>query len=416
MVITASGHDSRTLGQRELIVMAALVMSLNALTIDGMLPAIGQIAQDLGADQGNRRQLIISVYLLASGIGSLLPGSLADRFGRRPVLLASLAGYCAISAMIATVQNFDVLLVLRGLQGLASAGLFVVPSAVIRDRFEGDQMARMMSLVSAVFITVPVIAPSLGQAVLLVAGWRWIFVGLTGMGLLAALWVWLRLPETLDPDDRQSLDLPVIARNMGTAFFNRSAVGYVLGTALLIGGVFGYVNSAQQLIGEHFHAGAWFPIVFGATAAMLAVSNLVNSRIVERFGARRVSHTGVMVFIAVSLAQVWAAYARDGEIVWFLPLMATNLMLLGFLGSNFGAIAMQPFGAIAGAASSAQQFVRMFGASLVGLAIGQAYDGTARPFALAMLIGSVTALALVMYSEKGKLFRRLNPPKAKTTA
>jgi DHA1 family bicyclomycin/chloramphenicol resistance-like MFS transporter len=289
----------------------------------------------------------------------------------------------------------------------------VVPTAIIRDRYEGDRMARLMSLVSAVFIAVPVIAPSLGQAVMLFAGWRWIFVLLALMSLAAAAWVFVRLPETLDPANRQRIVLPVIVRNMRVALINRASVGYVLGTMLLIGAVFGYVNSAQQLIGEHFGAGEAFPLVFGGTAAMMVVSNLVNSRIVERFGARRVSHTGVFVFIAVSMVQVWAAHNRPDSLAWFIPLMATNLGLLGFLGANFGSIAMQPFAAIAGAASSIQTFFRMFGAAVVGLVIGQSYDGTAQPFAHALLICSVGALLLVSFSERGRLFRRLNPPRGK---
>jgi DHA1 family bicyclomycin/chloramphenicol resistance-like MFS transporter len=182
---------------------------------------------------------------------------------------------------------------------------------------------------------------------------------------------------------------------------------------LLIGAVFGYVNSAQQLIGEHFGAGDAFPIVFGGTAAVMVVSNLINSRIVERFGARRVSHAGTLVFIVVSLVQVWAAHYRPDSLWWFIPLMATNLALLGFLGANFGSIAMQPFATIAGAASSVQTFFRMFGAAVVGLVIGQAYDGTARPFAHALLFCSISALLLVTYSERGKLFRRLHPPPPK---
>jgi DHA1 family bicyclomycin/chloramphenicol resistance-like MFS transporter len=286
----------------------------------------------------------------------------------------------------------------------------VAPVALIRDRYEGDQMARMMSMVSAVFIIMPVIAPSMGQAVMLFAGWRWIFVTLAMMGTIAALWAWIRLPETLTEENRQTIDVPVIVRNMRTALFNRASIGYVVGTSLLIGAVFGYVNSAQQLIGEHFGAGEWFPVVFGGTAAMMAVSNIVNSRIVEKFGARRVSHTGVLIFIVVSCVQVWASLNRDGEIFWFIPLMATNLALLGFLGANFGSIAMQPFANIAGAASSVQTFFRMFGAALVGLVIGQSYDGTAQPFAFALLTCSTLALLLVLYSEKGKLFRRLNKP------
>jgi DHA1 family bicyclomycin/chloramphenicol resistance-like MFS transporter len=299
---------------------------------------------------------------------------------------------------------------MRCLQGILSAGLMVVPIAVIRDQYEGDSMARLMSLVSAVFITVPVVAPSFGQAILLVSEWHMIFLVLSLLAVLAAVWVWLRLPETLDPANKQDIHLPTIVRNMRTGLFHRPSIGYVFGTALLIGGVFGYINSAQQLLGEHFGVGSMFPIVFGGTAAMMAVASLVNSRIVERFGARRVSHIGMLTFIVVSLCQVYAAHYHPGELVWFVPLMATNLGLLGFLGSNFGSIAMQPFASIAGAASSIQTFVRMFGAALVGLMIGQAYDGTAKPFAFALLISSILATLLVLYSEQGKLFRRYHRP------
>jgi len=412
MMLTGFRRNETPLGQRELVVMLALLMSLQALAIDGMLPALDEMARELGAGDGNRRQLVVAAYLLAGGLGTLIPGSLADRYGRRPVLLSSIAAYSLLSLAIAFVNDFTTLLVLRGIQGLLAAGLFVIPNAIVRDRFEGDQMARLFSLISAVFITVPVFAPSLGQAVMLFAGWRWIFVILAGLGALAVAWTWLRLPESLHPEYRQDIHLPTILHNMRVALFHRSSVGYVLGTSLLIGSVFGYVNSAQQLIGEHFRAGDWFPVVFGGTAAMMVVSNVVNSRIVERFGARRVSHTGIFIFIGVSLMQVWAAYNRDADLMWFLPLMSLNLMLLGFLGANFGSIAMQPFSHIAGAAASVQSFFRMFGAAVVGLVIGQAYDGTARPFALALLTGSVSALLLVLFSERGKLFRRLNKPGA----
>jgi len=416
MATAALPPDSRTIGQRELVVLVALLMSLNALAIDAMLPALDNMAADLGAGEGNQRQLVVAVYLLASGLGCLWPGSFADRYGRRPLLFFSLTAYALLSLLMAMVDRFDLLLAGRAAQGVLSAGIMVVPMAVIRDRYEGDQMARLMSLVSAVFITVPVIAPSLGQAVLLVAGWRFIFVGLAVIAGIAASWVWARLPETLDPANRQAVELPAVVRNMGTALIHRGAIGYVVGAALLMGGVFGYINSAQQLIGEHFGAGEWFPLVFGGTAAMMVVSNLVNSRIVERFGARRVSHAGVLVFILVSAVQVWASHQRPGELAWFLPLMAMNLALLGFLGANFGSIAMQPFARVAGAASSVQTFVRMFGAAVVGLFIGQAYDGTARPFSNALLISSLASLLLVLFSEKGKLFRRLYPPARPTAA
>jgi DHA1 family bicyclomycin/chloramphenicol resistance-like MFS transporter len=402
------------MGKRELIVLLALLMSLNALNLDAMVPALDEMAAELGVLAGNRRQLVMAVYSICVGLGCLIPGSYADRYGRRPILLLALAAYVLCALLVAVLHDFHMVLVARGLGGLLAAGLLVAPMAIVRDLYEGDAMARLMSVIAAVFITVPVIAPSMGQAVLLVAGWRWIFVGLAGVGALAAVWVWFRLPETLKPENRQAINLPVIARNMHAALVNRASIGYVIGTLLVMGGVFGYVNIAQQLFTEHFgisdHA---FPMVFGATAAMMAVANITNSRIVMRFGARRVSHTGVLIFIAVAALQVWASVYRSGQLEWFLPLTAINLALLGFLGANFGSIAMQPFAHIAGAASSVQAFFRMFGAAMVGMLIGQQYDGTARPFALALLICSTLALGFVLYSEKGVLFRRLNmgPPK-----
>lgn len=407
---TQAEHIAPGLGRRELVVLLAMLIALQALAVDGMLPALDEIAHDFNVVEANRRQLVIGLFLLCAGAGSLIPGLLADRFGRKLLMMVTLVFYVVTSFACAFVTSFDLMLVARAVQGLSTAGLMVLPGAIVRDQFEGDAMARVLSLVSAVFITVPVIAPSLGQAVMDVAGWRWIFVGLGAMGLLMMVWVGWRLPETLHPEFRQEIKPVVLVRNMGIAATARSAMGYTIGSGLVVGTVFGYVNSAQQLVGEHFQAGDMFPYVFGGTATAMVLSSLVNSRIVERFGARRVSHAGLLLFMGVAALQVWVAHSsHSAQIEWFLPLMACNLALLGFLGSNFSSIAMQPFAEIAGAASSIQAFLRMVLASLIGIAIGQAYDGTARPLALAMLSAAAITLGLVLFSEKGRLFRRLHP-------
>ncbi|WP_338243211.1 multidrug effflux MFS transporter [Aurantiacibacter hainanensis] len=414
MATTASPLDSLPLGKRELIVLLALLMSLNALGIDAMLPALDEIAVDLGVGEGNERQLIIAVYTIMMGVGCLVPGSYADRYGRRPIVFLALAAFSALSLVTAMLTDFTSMIVIRGITGLLGAGLMVVPMAIVRDLYEGDHMARLMSTIAAVFITVPVFAPSIGQAILLAGSWRLIFVALALVGAAAAVWVYFRLPETLSDENRQEVNVPVIARNMTLALINRQSIGYVLGSMLVMGGVFGYVNSGQQLYQDAFGiSDAVFPILFGATAAMMSFTNIVNSRIVMKVGARRVSHFGVLMFMAVSAVQVWSSYVHPGNVYWFVPLMSMNLALLGFLGANFGSIAMQPFARIAGSASSVQTFFRMFGAALVGMVIGQAYDGTPIPFAWALLICSTSALLLVLFSENGKLFRRLNvqPPK-----
>lgn len=405
----ATGFPMR---QSEFIVMMAMLMALQALAIDAMLPALGNIATDLGVSDPNRRQLVVGLFLLASGLAALLPGSLADRFGRRAVLLISLACYIVFGFACAVATEFNTLLVLRVLQAIGCAGLTVLPNAIVRDRYAGDTMARMSSTISVVFMIVPILAPSLGQLILLVAGWRWIFATLGVLGCIMALWVWRRLPETLRPEYRQTISPGAIARTMATAATCRASIGYVVGAGLVTGSLFGFINSAQQLLAEHFEAGETFPLMFAGCAMAMACASFANSRIVERFGARRVSHSGVLMFIAISSLQVVLAHSPHQTLWQFLPVMALNMCLIGFIGANFGSIALQPFARTAGAAASLQVFIRMVLGSVLGIVIGQAYDGTARPLAIALLVCGTLSLLLVLFSERGRLFRRLNPPGA----
>ena len=408
MTSPAPAERAFPMGEREFVALMASLQALQALAIDAMLPALGVMSRDLGVTDPNHRQLVVGVFLICSGLGSLFPGSLADRFGRRAVLLACLGGYIVFSLAAALAGEFNTLLVMRGLAGLFSSGLIVVSAAVIRDRFAGDKMARTQSLVSMTFMIVPMIAPSIGQALLLVADWRWIFGAMALLGGAVATWVFLRLPETLHPEFRQSINLGAIAGNMRVALGNRAAFGYVFGMALIQGALFGYINSSQQLVAEHFGLGEAFPLFFGAMAVMMMLANLTNSRIVERFGARRVSHVALIGYIVMAGLQLWLA-SRPDETVWeFGVVMTLNLCLMGFIGANFSAIALQPFARIAGAAASVQVFMRVVIGSVLGAVIGQAYDGTARPLAAALLAAGVLGLLFVLFSERGKLFRRLH--------
>ncbi|MDZ4307530.1 multidrug effflux MFS transporter [Allopontixanthobacter sp.] len=408
--MTTSASPTRPqLGERELIAMMASLMSLQAFGIDGMLPALGAMAAELGAS-GNDRQLIIAAYLLGSGLGALIPGAFADRFGRRPVLYFSIVFYFLMSLACSMVTDFGTLVAMRAIQGFGSAGLSVLPATIVRDRVGGDRMAKLMSLIMMTFMVVPLLAPAAGQAILVFAGWRVIFDAMAVACALVGIWVFWRLPESLTAENRQTLEPRTIAVNMVRGVSDRSALGYILGSALVFGALFGFLNSSQQLIGETFGAGEDFALVFGAMVIGLVIANFTNSRIVERFGARRVSHTALLAIIVVSGVQVWSASQPDQSLWQFVPLMSINLALLGFIGANFGSIAMQPFLHIAGAASSGQTFLRMVTGALLGGAIGQAFDGTARPIAMALLVCGILALLLVLWSEKGRLFRRVHPP------
>ncbi len=393
----------KPLGETELLWMMAMLMALNAFGIDAILPALDALAADLSVG-GNDRQFVIGVFLLTGGIGSLVPGALADRFGRRPILLGAVAVYIALSILSALAPTYDALIAVRAAQGFFAAGIVALPPAIIRDRVGGDKMARMMSLIFVIFLMVPAVAPAIGEAILQIGNWRAIFGAMAVLGVAMGLWVHVRLPESLTDENRQPIIPRIIAANMTRALVMPSVAGYVIGSALVFGALFGFINSSQQLITQTFGAGEIFPLVFGICAGSMALASWSNSRIVERFGARRVSHAALFAFIAVSALQVMFAFQPEEQLWVFVPLMAINMALLGFIGSNFGAIAMNPFFAIAGAASSAHGFVRMTMAALLGGAIGYAYDGTARPLALALLAAGLACLVLVLWSEKGKLF------------
>ena len=393
----------KALGETELMWMMAMLMALNAFGIDAILPALDALAADLSVS-GNDRQFVIGIYLLTAGMGALVPGALADRFGRRPILLGSIAVYIVLSVLSALAPTYDALIAVRGCQGFFAAGIVALPPAIIRDRVGGDKMARMMSLIFVIFLMVPAIAPTIGEGILQVGNWRAIFGVMAVLGVAVGLWVHLRLPESLSDDNRQPIMPRTIARNMGRALVLPSVAGYVIGSALVFGALFGFINSSQQLITETFGAGDIFPLVFAICAGSMALASWSNSRIVERFGARRVSHTALFGFIIVSACQLMFAFQPEESLWHFVPLMAINMALLGFIGSNFGAIAMNPFFSIAGAASSAHGFVRMTTAALLGGAIGYAFDGTARPLALALLASGLACLVLVLMSEKGRLF------------
>jgi DHA1 family bicyclomycin/chloramphenicol resistance-like MFS transporter len=271
-------------------------------------------------------------------------------------------------------------------------------------------MAKLQSLVSVIFLCVPMLAPSIGQVILLIAGWRWIFGFMALFGACITAWVALRLPETLNPEYRQPINLRAIGANMSATIMTRASIGYVLANAAVMGVRWGYIQSCQQLLGEHFGTGTAFPIYFGGMALSMAFGSFGNSRIVERFGARRVSHAALLAYICVSALQVWLAHLPHQSLWQFVPVMTANMMLMTFMGANFGSIALQPFARFAGAASSVQAFIRMMLGSLIGAMVGQSYDQTARPLAFSLLIAGLLSLVLVLFSERGTLFRRLHPP------
>lgn len=391
---------------REFVGLMASIMALNALAIDAMLPAFPAIRASLGVADPNSLQYMITSYLLANAIGSLVAGPLADRYGRRPMLLLSIA-FAALGGLAsALAPTYEILLTMRAVHGFFAAGLGVLAVSVIRDRFSGDKMARLMSLIIIIFLLVPVMAPSIGQLVLIMASWREIFHVLAVAAIGVFIWAWFRLPETLSPEYRQAISIPVITRNWVSVVKDRQGFGYMVGAGVMMGGMFGFLNSAQQIFFDVFDAADIFPLAFACVAGSMAIANFSNSRIVERFGARRVSHTALIAFIILSLCQFAAGHLTPEPMLLFLGLVALNMGMIGFTGSNFGSIAMEPFGHIAGSAASFQSFARMALATLIGALTGQRFDGTTGPLAEGFVITGLIGLAFILFAERGKLWTR----------
>jgi DHA1 family bicyclomycin/chloramphenicol resistance-like MFS transporter len=391
---------------REFVALMASTMALNALAVDAMLPAFPAIREALDVTNPNAMQFVLSAYMISNAVGSLIAGPLADRFGRRPIMMLSIF-FAAVGGLASGMSpTFEILLVMRSIHGFFAAGLAVTAISIVRDRYNGDRMAKIMSLIIIVFMIVPVLAPTIGQLVLAVASWREIFHVLAGAAVLVFGWIWFRLPETLHPEFRQTIAPLAIARNWLSCVTDRQGLGYMMAAGVMMGGMFGFLNSSQQIYYDVFDAADIFPYAFACVAGAMAAANFSNSRIVERFGARRVSHTALILFILLSLVQLGASQMHPEPLALFMGLIAINMGMVGFTGSNFGSIAMEPFGRIAGSAASFQNFARMALATFIGATTGQRFDGTTRPLAEGFVFTGLLALALVLWAERGRLFTR----------
>jgi DHA1 family bicyclomycin/chloramphenicol resistance-like MFS transporter len=398
------------MGFREFVCLIAATMALVALAIDSMLPALPAIGQALHVSDANHRQLVVTAFLVGSGLGQPIYGTLADRYGRRPVLWGCLVAYALFALICALSKSFELLLAARALTGFFAAGTRVVAQTVVRDCYHGRTMARVMSLAFIVFMGVPILAPSIGQMLLIFANWRWLFALLGGLATIVFIWSALRLPETLRPERRMPIDPRSIARAWRHVLTNRMSVGYALAMMLLSGALFGFVGSAQQIFVERFAVGNRFGLCFAAVAAAMGMAGYLNSRIVERVGMRKVSHTAVIIFVIMAALHLIAALAGVETLVMFILLQMLLMGAFGLTTSNFNAIAMEPMAAVAGTASSVQGAITQIGGGLIGAVIGQAYDGTTIPYSIGLALCGSGALAIVAITERGRLFRGYHQP------
>lgn len=400
------------LGQREFIVLIASMMAMTALGIDSMLPALPHIGESFALTNANDQQWVIAVFMFGFAGGQLLWGPLSDRYGRRPILILTLTLGAIFNAIAAFSPSYELLLAARFASGLAIASSRVVTVALVRDCFAGRAMARVMSLAFIVFMAAPVLAPTIGTLVLLVAPWRWIFWLLAAAAALTLAWVSLRLPETLHAEDRLPLSLTRLMRGAKFALTERTSIGYTIAMACVSAGLFGFINSIPQVLDVAFGAADKLALVFASVAGLMAAANYFNSRIVMRLGTRLLSHSALLGFIFFALVHLGFALSGAETLTSFVIVQALMMGCFGLASANFGAMAMDNMGHIAGTASSVQGFIGTAGGALGGILIGQAFDGTTIPLYTGFLLGGLAALVAVLITEGGRLFRAHHAPPA----
>jgi DHA1 family bicyclomycin/chloramphenicol resistance-like MFS transporter len=388
----------------EFVVIVASIIALNPLALDMMLPALPNIGASFKISDGNYLQSVLSTFLLGFGAGQFVIGPLSDRFGRRPVLLTGMVLYGLASMLALFAPSFEALLLARALQGLGTAATRVIATSIVRDCYSGRRMASVMSLVMMIFVAVPIIAPSFGQAVMFVAQWRGIFIVLMAYGLFALLWSVLRLPETLPVSERKPLTVRQVVDSFRQTLTNRQTLGYALAAGGVQGVLFAYVFSSEQVFTEIYHLGHYFPLAFAAIAIGIALAGFLNARFVGRLGMRVISHSALVVFALVAVAMLIAAWANALPLPLYMALSAIALFTFGLMMSNFTALAMEPQGHIAGTASSLYGSITTLLGISIGVTLGQLYDGTLLPFALGSLIFTLAALVVVLVTERGRMF------------
>ena len=387
----------------EFVFLVALIISLVALSIDAMLPALPQIAADLGVTRVNDSQYVISVFFAGMGLGQLFFGPLSDSVGRRPAIISGLLLFTVGCVVSIVAGDFEQMLLGRFLQGLGASGPRIVSVALVRDQYKGREMARVMSFVMTVFILVPVFAPAVGQLVLLVADWRYIYLMVLCLALLAGLWFWRRQPETLSRDNRISFSVAQLLLDIRAILRIRAALGYTVTMGFLFGAFIGYLGSSQQIFQQQYALHEWFPFFFGILASAVGCASLLNARLVLRFGMRRLSRLALQSICLLSFPFCLLCLMMDGhpQLILLMFYLLPLFFCFGILFGNLNAMAMEPLGHIAGLGSAVVGSISTLLSVFFGAIIADLYDGTVLPLVLGFAVLGLAALLVMRWTEAG---------------
>ncbi len=386
----------------EFVTLTALMISLTALSIDAMLPALPNIGRTLGSGSANANQLVISTLFIGMAIGQLIYGPMSDSIGRKRSIYLGLGIFmigCVIS-LLAT--NFNAMLAGRFLQGIGVAAPRIVSLALVRDQYEGNSMARVMSFIMAVFIFVPMIAPAFGQLVIMWVSWRFIFAAFLILGLIALTWFSIRQPETLPVDRRIKFTIRGLGISLKEIVTSRVALGYTIASGFVFAAFLSYLTSSQQVFQDVYGVGTAFPIYFGVLSIALGAASLTNGRLVHHLGMEILAKRASVGLTVLSIAFVSLVFLMaDTPPLWSLMgYLLPAFFCLGIMFGNLSALAMVPLGHISGLGATVISSLSTFISVPLGTIVGQSFDGTVMPLVAGFALFSVIASTIIYIVER----------------
>jgi MFS transporter, DHA1 family, multidrug resistance protein len=388
----------------EFIALVAMLTALVAMSIDTMLPAVGQIATELGAAHANDRQFIVLAFFAGMMVGTLIFGPVSDSVGRKPAIYVGMVLFMAGSLLCMVSNSFPMMIAGRLLQGVGAAAPRIVSMAMVRDGAKGADMARIMSFVMSVFMLVPIFAPSIGQLVLNYANWRYIFAGFVVAAIIVSVWLALRQSETLSSENRLEFSVSKLIDSAGQVMKNPVSLGYTIAVGFIFAAFTTFLGTVQQIIGEQYAQGTWFSTWFGVLATGIAVSMTLNGIYVRQLGMRKLSQWALYAFLinwGVMLL-LCLAYQGNPPFPIVVVLFYVSFFVNGMIFGNYNAMAMEPMGHIAGMAAAVSGALSTLIAVVCGGIAGRLYDGTLYPITIAFLIFGAIAWVFAEYAERGR--------------
>lgn len=381
----------------EFIALIAVITSLAALSIDAMLPALPMMATDLAVADFRQTQWVITSVILGMSVGQMFFGPFSDAYGRKFSILSGIGLFCLGSLVSMFATSMTMMLVGRVIQGIGVAGPRIASMALVRDKFVGDHMARVMSFVMMVFILVPMLAPMVGLAILHAMGWRAIFGLFILLSIMTGIWLFVRQPETLSVIGRRPFRLGKIVDTTKAVVKHPRVLGFSAAAGLIFGGMLAYVASAQSIFQDIYGLGDKFPFFFAALALGFGIASLVNGKLVVRLGAEPIATFMLYCLIGISAVASLAALLSGGSPpLWLFMILAFGMFFcIGILFGNLNALAMVPLGKMAGIGAAIIGSISNVIAVFMSAVIGWFYIDSLAPILVGILLSSILALVIV---------------------